>query len=109
MTEVEITTEKEIIKDQEIPYDLKNFKLSKILSNNTSRKTCVLLGKFKDSEEQALLILEKSAFTESDVTTDDNEKSYFVNFSKVETLLLNSEYGSFRCFPEGALNGEFIT
>lgn len=98
---------KESIEAPQVPYDLKNFKLSKILSNNTNRKTIVLLGAFEKlpGEELALIILEKLAFTEENVATDSQNR-YFDNFSKVDTILVNSEYGSFKCFPEGQLNGK---
>lgn len=108
MTEQELViVGKEVQEDQPVPYDLKNFTLTKILSNNTSRKTVVCLGTFKDLSEEdlALIILEKTAFTEENVATD-TDKSYFVNFKTVENLLLNSEYGSFKCFPKGSLNGK---
>lgn len=106
-SEIAVTSEKEITESQSIPYDLKNFKLSKILSNNTSRKNVVLLGTFANlsADDLALVILEKSAFTEENVSTE-NDKSYFVNFKKVENDLVNNIYGSFRCYPDGDLNGE---
>lgn len=106
---IDLSVQKKESEKFKIQYDLKKFKLSKILSNNTNRKTVVLLGAFPDLSEDdlALVILEKSAFTEENVSTE-NDKNYFLNFQKVDNDLVNNIYGSYRCYPNGDLNGEIL-
>lgn len=44
-----------------------NFRLERLLSNNTNRKTICLLGHFEDNaEHKAIVILEKLAFSDSE-------------------------------------------
>ncbi|XP_055853182.1 m7GpppX diphosphatase [Episyrphus balteatus] len=93
--------------NQKPNYDISKLKLTKILNNNTVRKSIALLGTFPDISEsdQALVIFEKNAFTESDVQTDANaEKSFFSPKTKTNVEFINNIYGSFQCIPEGDLN-----
>ncbi|XP_055902887.1 m7GpppX diphosphatase [Eupeodes corollae] len=92
---------------QQPNYDISKFKLTKILNNNTVRKSIALLGTFPDISEvdQALVIFEKNAFTESDVQTDGStDKSFFSSKTKTNVEFLNNIYGSFQCIPESDLN-----
>jgi hypothetical protein len=52
-------------------YEFSQFKPSRILSNNTNRKSAIIVGHFTNlsSTDQAILILEKSAFAEKNLKT----------------------------------------
>lgn len=106
-------------------YDLNNFKLERILNNNTRNKSIALLGSFPDlsKNDSAIVILEKKAFRESDVSTknesngslEETEKStatvqtsYFGNDLKIQTDFINNIYGSYQCTPPAELSGKYI-
>lgn len=107
-------------------YDLNNFKLERILNNNTRNKSIALLGSFPDlsKNDSAVVILEKKAFRESDVSTknesngslEETEKntamvqtrSYFGNDLKIQTDFINNIYGSYQCTPPAELSGKYI-
>lgn len=57
--------------DEETCYDLSRFRTVRLLSNNSTRKSVCLLGHFTDlsTEQYAIVVLEKRAFAESEVTT----------------------------------------
>ncbi|KAH8312380.1 hypothetical protein KR044_010463 [Drosophila immigrans] len=91
-------------------YDLKKFRLKRILNNNSKAKSITLLGTFPDLSETdaAIVVFEKNAYRESDVATEvaaatekESEKkpSYFSNDLKVRTEFINNIYGSFQCVP----------
>ncbi|XP_013119512.2 m7GpppX diphosphatase [Stomoxys calcitrans] len=121
----EITTsieEKTPTKQATASYDLNKFRLHRILNNNTRNKSIALLGRFPDVSEndQAIIVLEKQSFQESDVaTSSDNSNgvakedvvvnlaaaSYFNNDLKVQTEFINNIYGNYRCSPPSELNG----
>jgi Scavenger mRNA decapping enzyme (DcpS) N-terminal len=73
-------------------YKFSDFKPDRILSNNTNRKTITIVGKFPSlsTENQAIILLEKSAFTEENTapgglfTVDTGFKEEFVNVSITE-------------------------
>jgi Scavenger mRNA decapping enzyme (DcpS) N-terminal len=73
-------------------YRFSDFKPDRILSNNTSRKTITIVGKFPSlsTENQAIILLEKSAFTEENTSAggifavDTEFKEEFVNVSNLE-------------------------
>uniref|UniRef100_A0A034W744 m7GpppX diphosphatase n=1 Tax=Bactrocera dorsalis TaxID=27457 RepID=A0A034W744_BACDO len=92
-------------------YNLAKFKLTRILQNNTLRKTIALLGTFPDVSENdiAVLLLEKQAFKERDVQTElDNISEpaprIFSDSLQVNTEFINNIYGSFQCVPSSELN-----
>ncbi|XP_039970829.1 m7GpppX diphosphatase [Bactrocera tryoni] len=92
-------------------YNLAKFKLTRILQNNTLRKTIALLGTFPDVSEDdvAVLLLEKQAFKERDVQTElDNISEptprIFSDSLQVNTEFINNIYGSFQCVPSSELN-----
>lgn len=116
----------EVTKESNEPsYDLRKFKLERILQNNTVRKSIALLGKFPDlsQTDQAIVLFEKKAFRESEVQTEDkqaenvdtkteedsmqNGSSYFENDLQIQTEFINNIYGSFQCVPSAKLNGKF--
>lgn len=93
----------------EIPnYQISKFKLTKILSNNTNRKTITVLGSFPDTSEtdKAVILLEKNAFKENDVK--ESENNYFTDKLETKIEFINNIYGSFQCFPPADLNGKFF-
>ncbi|EDV43778.1 uncharacterized protein Dana_GF18649 [Drosophila ananassae] len=94
-------------------YDLSKFRLKRILSNNSVRKSISLLGSFPDLSEtdDAIVVFEKNAYRESDVATqpaaDESPKkpSYFSSDLKVATEFVNNIYGSFQVVPSRDLCG----
>lgn len=110
-------------------YDLNKFQLQRILNNNTRNKSIALLGSFPSVSEtdSAIVILEKQAFRETDVSTGNTAESkdkvgesengikdeevhgrvsYFGNDLKVQTHFINNVYGSYQCTPPAELNGK---
>lgn len=100
-------------------YDLSTFQLDRILSNNSKSKTICVLGTFPsqqsaDSTEPAIVVFEKTAFTEDDVNTlhdkhDDDElntkpRRYFSLETQLKQEFINDIYGNFQCFPIPAIN-----
>ncbi|KAH8318639.1 hypothetical protein KR074_000123 [Drosophila pseudoananassae] len=94
-------------------YDLSKFRLKRILSNNSVRKSISLLGTFPDLSEtdDAIVVFEKNAYRESDVATDPaaeespKKPSYFSSDLKVATEFVNNIYGSFQVVPSRDLCG----
>ncbi|KAH8264213.1 hypothetical protein KR038_004508 [Drosophila bunnanda] len=94
-------------------YDLSKFRLKRILSNNSVRKSISLLGTFPDLSEtdDAIVVFEKNAYRESDVATQSNSEespkkpSYFTADLKVDTEFVNNIYGSFQVVPSRDLCG----
>lgn len=115
MTDTELT-----IKDKN-PYDLSKFKTDKILQNNSTRKSACILGHFTDdnnsTENRALIILEKNAFTPQTIGINDNNDndenstnqnlSFFSVLSKLKTDFINDIYGNFQCFPNPDINSNY--
>lgn len=110
-------------------YDLSTFRLERILNNNTKSKTISLLGTFPSGEQRpeqqshetiandrAIVVLEKSAFTDDDVNTchddrsDDNvidnglQRRYFSVDTELKQEFINDIYGNFLCYPRPAIN-----
>ncbi|XP_017110207.2 m7GpppX diphosphatase [Drosophila bipectinata] len=94
-------------------YDLSKFRLKRILSNNSVRKSISLLGTFPDLSEtdDAIVVFEKNAYRESDVATEPaaeespKKPSYFSSDLKVATEFVNNIYGSFQVVPSRDLCG----
>lgn len=82
--------------------ELKDFVPSKILNNNTNRKTVCIQGNFKDKSGVALVILEKNAFKEEEL----DSKGYFSDESGLKTYFQNDIYGNFECYPNPSINGK---
>uniref|UniRef100_A0AAR5PA77 m7GpppX diphosphatase n=1 Tax=Dendroctonus ponderosae TaxID=77166 RepID=A0AAR5PA77_DENPD len=81
--------------------DLSGFQLDTVLLNNTSRKTVCLKGSFKSQEGDALVILEKTAFSAENLTPTSE---YFTEKSYLEKVFHNDAYGNYTCFPVPELN-----
>ncbi|XP_017044213.1 m7GpppX diphosphatase [Drosophila ficusphila] len=94
-------------------YDLSKFRLKRILTNNSVRKSISLLGTFPDLSEtdDAIVVFEKNAYRESDVATGapseepPKKPSYFNADLKVDTEFVNNIYGSFQVVPSRDLCG----
>ncbi|XP_017026207.1 m7GpppX diphosphatase [Drosophila kikkawai] len=94
-------------------YDLSKFRLKRILSNNSVRKSISLLGTFPDLSEtdDAIVVFEKNAYRESDVATQPlseespKKPSYFSADLKVDTEFVNNIYGSYQVVPSRDLCG----
>ncbi|XP_001359051.3 m7GpppX diphosphatase [Drosophila pseudoobscura] len=91
-------------------YDISKFRLKRILQNNSVRKSIALLGTFPDLSEtdDAIVVFEKNAYQESDVSTSKElpaKPSYFSAELKVDTEFINNIYGSFQVVPSPDLCG----
>lgn len=75
-----------------------------VINNNTNRKTVCLKGKFSGKDGIGLVILEKTAFTNSNLTSD----KYFVPDCYLNKVFSNDIYGNYSFFPKTELNGEFL-
>ncbi|CAK1549115.1 unnamed protein product [Leptosia nina] len=80
--------------------ELKDFTPTKILNNNSSKKIVSVLGNFKDKSGVAIVILEKNAFKEDDLSS----RGYFSEETKLRTFFQNDIYGNFECFPISSVN-----
>lgn len=94
-------------------YELSKFRLKRILTNNTVRKSISLLGTFDDPADDAIVVLEKNAYRESEVATESpseesespKKPSYFSADLKVDTEFVNNIYGSYQVVPSRDLCG----
>lgn len=87
-------------------YDLSKFQPDRLLSNNTDRKTVCVLGKFteKSEDDQAIIILEKSAFTEEQVLSADTQKNFFQFVATLNKEFVNDIYGNFTLLAKPEVN-----
>lgn len=93
-------------------YDLSTFQLERILTNSSKTKTICVLGKFPsaDSSQPAIVVLEKTAFTEDDVSTLDDDgaqRKFFSLETQIKQEFINDIYGNFQCYPIPAINSNF--
>lgn len=88
----------------EKPFDLKEFQFEKVLSNNSSRKVVVVLGKCY--EMPAIIILEKVAFTE-DIFSSKNDDDNLIKNSELEKIFHNDIYQNSFCILNAKLNSKF--
>lgn len=88
--------------ESDLPFTLSKFKLTKVLNNLTSRKTVFLHGTFPDvsTDDQAVVILEKKAFTETNVA------DYFTADYKLHVYLNNDSYSNIDYLPNVDLNSK---
>lgn len=89
--------------ESDLKYSLSKFKLIKVLNNLTNRKSVFLLGQFPDVslEDQAVIILEKKAFSE------ENVAGYFTEDYKLHVDLNNDIYSNLDYLPNVDLNSKF--
>lgn len=84
--------------------DLSTFKTDTILSNNTNAKRVCLKGSFTGKNGVALVILEKTAFAENDLT---NDSKYFADDCFLRKEFSNDIYGNYQFYPNVELNGKY--
>ncbi|XP_059617295.1 m7GpppX diphosphatase [Phlebotomus argentipes] len=86
-----------------VQYDFSQFQLDRILNSNSGSKTVSLLGRFKNlsQEKRAIVILEKKAFTEADLTS---KTGFFSDSTTLRKEFVNDIYGNFECFPRPDIN-----
>ncbi|XP_053680216.1 m7GpppX diphosphatase [Anopheles nili] len=119
---------------EEICYDLAHFRTVRVLSNNSTHKSATLLGQFTNlsAEKFAIVVLEKRAFTEAEITTappssdtptqreiggseSENEhtekndpagsgRTFFTSSSQLCKEFVNDVYGNFLCTVDPTLN-----
>lgn len=96
-------------------FQLSQFELVRILSNNSTQKSVALLGHFRDlsHENQAIVTLEKAAFTEAQLQTStsesDSSSSFFTTKSQLRTEFINDIYGNFLCLADPEINQLKVT
>lgn len=94
-------------------FQLSQFELVRILSNNSTQKSVALLGHFRDlsRENQAIVTLEKTAFTEAQLQTSesDSSSSFFTTKSQLRTEFINDIYGNFLCLADPEINQLKVT
>lgn len=90
---------------------LAKFQVVRILSNNTNRKTAVLLGTFadddikEDEQSRAIVVLEKKAFVAEDFSQDGAQ--YIAQIVRTEEQFVNDIYGNYEIVPGEQLNSKF--
>lgn len=97
-------------------FQLSQFELVRILSINSTQKSVALLGHFRDlsPENQAIVTLEKTAFTEAQLQTStasesDSSSSFFTTKSQLRTEFINDIYGNFLCLADPEINQLKVT
>uniref|UniRef100_A0A182RW85 m7GpppX diphosphatase n=1 Tax=Anopheles funestus TaxID=62324 RepID=A0A182RW85_ANOFN len=120
----------------EICYDLAHFRTVRVLNNNSTHKCVALLGHFSNlsPDKQAIVVLEKRAFTEAEITTvppstptqrekisnsesesecanvgektdpSGNERTFFTTSSRLHKEFVNDVYGNFLCTVDPEIN-----
>lgn len=88
--------------DDNLVKTLSDFKLERILSNNSNRKTICIQGSFPGKDGIALLIFEKKSFTDTEFNNDDG---YLTGNSVLKCVFKNDVYYSYECFPDIMLSG----
>ncbi|XP_058117049.1 m7GpppX diphosphatase [Anopheles ziemanni] len=111
--ESELQRQREGQQAGETCYDLSRFRTVRVLNNNSTHKSVCLLGHFTNlsTEQYAIVVLEKRAFTEAQVTTAATSSShtFFTSSSRLETEFINDIYGNFVCTVDPALNRLKVT
>lgn len=99
-------------------FQLNQFELVRVLNNNSGHKTVSLLGHFGDlsRDNYAIVLLEKTAFTEKQIQTQQGESernvrqdSFFSERSQLRTEFINDIYGNFLCVADPEINQLKVT
>ncbi|KFB51793.1 hypothetical protein ZHAS_00019946 [Anopheles sinensis] len=121
--ESELQRQREGQQAEETCYDLSHFRTVRVLNNNSTHKSVALLGHFTNlsTEQYAIVVLEKRAFTEAQVTTaapvtdgrntpTQRENCAVVSESENESPVADVEKSSSRTFftSSSRLETEFI-
>lgn len=83
---------------------LSSFKLKDILQNSTNRKAVFLRGAFDSKEGDAIVILEKTAFSEENLLNGSEE--YFPGNNHLEQIFQNDIYGDYKFVTDSELNSK---
>lgn len=78
------------------------FQMMKVLNEDSQRKSIFLLGRFGDSDKEAVVILEKTPFSE------DLAKNMLTETSVLKNVMQNDIYGTYELIPKRELNGRFF-
>ncbi|KAK4872364.1 hypothetical protein RN001_014393 [Aquatica leii] len=81
--------------------NLSDFKIGKILHNNTNRKAICLQGTFTESDGTAIIMLEKTSFADDNFTENSD---YFTEKSTLKKVFHNDIYGNYEFYPKFDLN-----
>lgn len=86
--------------------NLSDFKLKEILQNSTNRKAVFLRGSFASEEGEAIIILEKTAFSDDSLLSGNKE--YFPGNNRLETIFQNDIYGNYHYITDSLLNSKYF-
>ena len=100
-------------------YNLKKFKITRILFNDATRKTIGLLGTFPylSEDDQAIIVFEKLAFTdesfelagkEKTESEDSNCKQFLSSVQDLKEIFKNDIYGNHFCYLDSDINCKFL-
>lgn len=73
--------------------NFENFRLKRILMNDTQRKMIAVEGNFEGNHEPAVVVMEKYSFDEASVLNVCNEQT------KLKNNMENDVYKSYSCVP----------
>lgn len=79
---------------------LEDFEVCRVLNEISRQKTIFIEGKFKNSDDKAVVVLEKKPFSEEIV------KGMLSSKSSVALQIQNDVYNTLDLFPPDELNGE---
>ena len=78
------------------------FHTTKVLNEDSERKSIFLLGRFGESGNDAVVILNKTPLSE------ELAKDMLTETSALKNIMQNDIYGTYELFPKPDLNGKFV-
>ncbi|CAH1783322.1 unnamed protein product [Owenia fusiformis] len=84
--------------ESDILESLQGFKVEKILNENAQTKTMFVHGKFENSEDNAVVIVEKTAFSEKSI------RGVLSGDTTMKNTLKNDIYGTYEVYPKPEFN-----
>lgn len=103
------TEEREVELKKSIHSNLRNlskFQVTDILQNSTNRKAIFLKGIFEAEQGEAVVILEKTAFSEEHILNGSGD--YFPGNNQLEKVFHNDIYGDYKYVTDSQLNGKYF-
>ena len=88
--------------DTDVIKSFGGFQVTKVLNEDSQRKSIFLLGRFGDSKKDAVVMLEKTPFSE------DVAKDMLTKTSILKNVMHNDIYGTYQLFPKQELNGRLF-
>ena len=88
--------------DTDVIKSFGGFQVTKVLNEDSQRKSIFLLGRFGDSKKDAVVMLEKTPFSE------DVAKDMLTKTSILKNVMHNDIYGTYQLFPKQELNGKLF-